>query len=212
MLASAKSRHHRDRGVTSLHPAYSERARVGLATSRRPRGAFLPVTSLMAKRGGDANLKVAATNNGSDAKPRPQDAGLVLSPSKRCKISPDSVVMITPAASTKPFLDGLSADEVRGRRLPTPCAPVTLAHAVFACAASAALTAALCERGLHLLGLHHPAGPHHLRGGRREPAHAVHEADRPQRALRLLAHGHRHRSQHGHPYGALRRSRHHPLQ
>ena len=52
-----------------------------------------------------------------DASMHPQHAGLVLSPSKKCKLSPDSVVMITPAANplTDDNLDGLSAAKVRER-------------------------------------------------------------------------------------------------
>ena len=55
---------------------------------------------------------VNGTANGEESG---QHAGLVLSPSKKCKLSPDSVVMITPPPSDKNIYDGLSAEQVRDR-------------------------------------------------------------------------------------------------
>jgi len=43
-----------------------------------------------------------------------QHAGVVMSPSKKCKISPDSVVMITPQPVEQPIKDGLSGDDLFG--------------------------------------------------------------------------------------------------
>jgi len=45
-----------------------------------------------------------------------QHAGLILSPSKKCKLSPDSVVMISPAPTEKPTLDGLSGEDLFSNR------------------------------------------------------------------------------------------------
>ena len=72
------------------------------------------------KRGDAASeefaLPPSVTSGAANGELSGQHAGLVLSPSKKCKLSPDSVVMITPPPSDKNIYDGLSAEQVRDWR------------------------------------------------------------------------------------------------
>ena len=64
-----------------------------------------------------------ATKHAASAVSNGQHAGVVMSPSKKSKLSPDSVVMITPsqlppAADTGDIGDGLSGEEVHAPPAP----------------------------------------------------------------------------------------------
>lgn len=65
------------------------------------------------KRADKSALPPVATNGNGVVSDNGQHAGLILSPSKKSKLSPDSVVMITPAPNKSEYLDGLSAEDVR---------------------------------------------------------------------------------------------------
>ena len=95
-------------------------ARETWATTRPPRiySSTLHHRTHM-KRGEQFALPPSAVNGHAKSDEKGANAGVMLSPSKRCKLSPDSVVMITPA-TTKGAADkdGLAGDDVRASREP----------------------------------------------------------------------------------------------